>query len=248
MKTVGDLAMNKKLAILLVGVFALGSAAGVKAESYLESIQAYLDHGIRLVLHGEEFIPKDVQGNEVIPIHYKGSTYLPIRGVAEAVGLPVKWDGETRTATVGFEKLQLNNFTETSFVDIQVHGNWKPSYLTPTRKQYSDEEMGVIFEIRPMPASTMDETVSELRKELDSQEDVKVLSVKELEKERYTGQVIEYETYFTAGEPETYERLTIIPSTNSEEVYLIQVYTDHQLREANMEQFDEIVSSFRKQK
>lgn len=240
--------MNKKLALLLVGVFALGSAVGVKAESYLESIDAYLDHGIRLVLHGEEFIPKDAHGNEVVPIHYKGSTYLPIRGVAEAIGFPVKWDNDSRTASVGFEKLQLNNFTETSFVDIQIPGSWKPSYLTPTRKQYSDDEMGVIFEIRAVGSAAIDQVIGDLRKELESKETVKVLSVKKLEEERYTGQVIEYETYYLAGEPETYERLTVIPSTNSDEVYLIQIYTDHQRREANSEQFDEIVSSFRKQK
>lgn len=35
------------------------------------------------------------------PFTYEGTTYLPIRAVAEAVGMDVGWDGQTKTVTLG---------------------------------------------------------------------------------------------------------------------------------------------------
>ena len=69
--------------------------------SDLVEIKAYLNNGIRVVLHGKIFEPKESDGSKVVPITYKGRTYLPLRAVAEAVGLEVTWDGNTNTAYLG---------------------------------------------------------------------------------------------------------------------------------------------------
>ena len=48
-------------------------------------------------MDGEELIPLDSDGNYVEPFIIDGTTYLPVRGIASALGLDVGWDGATKT-------------------------------------------------------------------------------------------------------------------------------------------------------
>ena len=60
--------------------------------------QATLNYqGIKITLDGEEITPKDGAGNVVEPFTIDGTTYLPVRAVANALGLEVGWDGATNT-------------------------------------------------------------------------------------------------------------------------------------------------------
>ena len=52
---------------------------------------------IKITVDGKTIEPKDANGNPVEPFIADGSTYLPVRAVAEAVGYDVKWDGNTNT-------------------------------------------------------------------------------------------------------------------------------------------------------
>lgn len=64
--------------------------------------EAFLNHDIRILIDGELFQARDpLDGSLYIPISYKGRTYLPLRAVAEALGLPVKYDPTTKTAYLG---------------------------------------------------------------------------------------------------------------------------------------------------
>ena len=56
--------------------------------------------GIEIYINGAKLVPKDVNGNYVQPFVVDGTTYLPIRAVAEAVGYDVNYDDETHTATL----------------------------------------------------------------------------------------------------------------------------------------------------
>ena len=56
---------------------------------------------IRLVINGQQVTPRDAHGNVVEPFILDGTTFLPVRAVAEAVGLPVHWDGNTNTVYLG---------------------------------------------------------------------------------------------------------------------------------------------------
>ena len=57
-------------------------------------------HPIKVLVNGEVFQPKDVQGNDVLVFTYDGTTYAPLRALAEAYGLEVGYDAENRIATV----------------------------------------------------------------------------------------------------------------------------------------------------
>ena len=51
-------------------------------------------------MNGEEFRPKDANGNDVMTFTYNGTTYAPLRALAEAYGLEVGYDSERKMATV----------------------------------------------------------------------------------------------------------------------------------------------------
>lgn len=91
--------MKKKLArifcISLAMVFCL--CIGALAASNLEAISAYLNRGITIKLDGQTQVLKNEQGNQVYPISYNGTTYVPIRGVSSILGVGVDWDNNTKT-------------------------------------------------------------------------------------------------------------------------------------------------------
>lgn len=59
-----------------------------------------LGEQINIFSQGEAFICRDANGNEVFPILRDGSTYLPLRGIANLFGKLVSWDNQNRTAVL----------------------------------------------------------------------------------------------------------------------------------------------------
>ena len=55
---------------------------------------------IKLVINGETVTPRDGDGNVVEPFTIDGTTYLPVRAVANALGMDVSWNGNTHTVTL----------------------------------------------------------------------------------------------------------------------------------------------------
>lgn len=97
--------MSKKLRILMlltiVLSFVLGAVANA-AGGLTKLTDVYLNSDISVVINGTVFNAKDPQdGSTYVPMTYKGRTYLPLRAVAEAVGLPIDYDANTKTAYLG---------------------------------------------------------------------------------------------------------------------------------------------------
>ena len=59
--------------------------------------------GAKIVIDGETLQPKDVNGNPVDAVIYKGTTYVPIRAVANALDLSLEWDQGSRTVYLSTE-------------------------------------------------------------------------------------------------------------------------------------------------
>lgn len=64
---------------------------------------------IKVMVNGEEFHPKNVNGEDVLVFVYEGTTYAPLRALAEAYGLEVGYDAATNMATVS--KPSTSTFT-----------------------------------------------------------------------------------------------------------------------------------------
>ena len=67
--------------LVALPVTALAFSGAIKIEIEISPIQVLVD--------GEVFQPEDVNGNDVMVFTYHGTTYAPLRALAEAYGLGV---------------------------------------------------------------------------------------------------------------------------------------------------------------
>ncbi len=92
--------MKKKLLTLLLTLALLCSIGGTALASST-TVDAELTYrGITVQLDGKTIVLTDEGGNGVEPFIISGTTYLPLRAVAGALGLNVKWDGATSTVSL----------------------------------------------------------------------------------------------------------------------------------------------------
>ncbi|MBQ3022313.1 MAG: hypothetical protein IJD91_03175 [Clostridia bacterium] len=61
-------------------------------------------NNIKITLDGSEITPTDASGAYVEPFIMDGTTYLPVRGIANALDLGVEWDGGTNTVKLSSGK------------------------------------------------------------------------------------------------------------------------------------------------
>lgn len=55
---------------------------------------------ISVSLDGKKLDLRDAKGNAVEPFMFEGTNYLPVRALAESLGLNVAWDGKTATVVL----------------------------------------------------------------------------------------------------------------------------------------------------
>ena len=82
---------------ILSSVMVLSLVVGACATS---GMTLSVDPTIKIMVNGSEFHPKDVNGNDVMVFAYNGTTYAPLRALAEAYGLEVGYDAAQNMATV----------------------------------------------------------------------------------------------------------------------------------------------------
>jgi hypothetical protein len=75
-------------------VFSLITGAAAASRT-IQATLLYRD--IKIEIDGGEIMPRDAAGNIVEPFIIDGTTYLPVRAVAEALGMEVGWDDATST-------------------------------------------------------------------------------------------------------------------------------------------------------
>ena len=85
------------VALVLCLLFSMGITASAAPRTEKVDITY---RAISIVLDGKEITPCDAEGNTVEPFIMNGTTYLPLRAIAQAMGLGVAWDGKTNTVTL----------------------------------------------------------------------------------------------------------------------------------------------------
>lgn len=94
--------MKKRMFVTMVGAISIISmATGAVAATTSAKIQAFLDGSITFKINGSAWKPTDASGKPIQPITYNGTTYLPVRAVSDAFGTPIKYDGATKTISIG---------------------------------------------------------------------------------------------------------------------------------------------------
>lgn len=92
--------MRKRASGFFAGVLSTVILFGIisTASATVGRVSAELDYNnIKVSLNGAPVSLTDANGNTVEPFAMNGTTYLPVRGVASALGLGVDWDQATQT-------------------------------------------------------------------------------------------------------------------------------------------------------
>lgn len=100
--------MKKKLPSFLAGFLAavllVAIPAAYAANAWTKTIEV---GSINILVNGKEFHPTDPNGNPVDVFVYNGTTYAPLRALAEAYGLTVGYDAAKNMATVTSSQSQI---------------------------------------------------------------------------------------------------------------------------------------------
>ena len=92
---------TKKSRIILTSVAVIiALSVTVLAKQATETISVMYDN-IKILIDGVEYTAKDVNGNVIEPFIYNGTTYLPVRGIANAFDKDVDWEPQTSTVILG---------------------------------------------------------------------------------------------------------------------------------------------------
>lgn len=145
---------NKRLqgfiAGVLAGMVAMSAAPGL-AKNVSENIEAiYRD--IKLVVNGKTVTPTDAEGKETEPFICSGTTYLPVRAVANALGQPVEWDDHTSTVKIGTDTAGREYLTNMAFSSVNpsdgiefTHGDFPKINMNLNTRLETDNELGESF-------------------------------------------------------------------------------------------------------
>lgn len=97
----------------------IGGAAATIAQR--EAVLYYND--VKIEVDGKPVTPKDEKGNVVEPFAVDGTNYLPIRAIANALGLDVEWVQETKTVKLTSKPAASNPGTNPSGGKMNGSGN-----------------------------------------------------------------------------------------------------------------------------
>lgn len=115
--------MKKRLQGLVAGVLIGATVVGctVFADGFTKTAELFYNN-VKIFIDGAEIVPKDANGNVVEPFILNGTTYLPVRAVANAFGKDVEWDGVNARVYIGkkdqtkpdnyLDKIQYNDYKE----------------------------------------------------------------------------------------------------------------------------------------
>lgn len=127
--------MKKKTMAAVLGVTILASmGTGAYAATKLQEIKAYLNPDVKVKVDGAPVQLKDVNGNAIVPILYKNANYVPVRAVADALGVAVDYDQATRTVIFG-EKIE-GTALSVGFKDM--YHTKDPAFTTYKGKDYKE--------------------------------------------------------------------------------------------------------------
>ncbi len=92
---------------------------------------------IKITLNGSQVTPVDANGTEVAPFIIDGTTYLPVRGIASALGCNVNWDGANNTVV-------LTNTPKTTNFEV---------YKLYVAGTYAQQAIGIYYQLSGLFAS-----------------------------------------------------------------------------------------------
>ena len=93
-------ALGSRLTALLLAAILLLSLSLTARAAGSTQVEAYLRPDYTIIIDGSQRTFYNVNGKEVHPLLYGGSTYLPVRAIGELMGKNVDWNQSTLTVTL----------------------------------------------------------------------------------------------------------------------------------------------------
>ncbi|GFN31438.1 stalk domain-containing protein [Paenibacillus xylaniclasticus] len=126
--------MRRKMIMvsMMLLMFFLGSISS-QAAAKIQEIRAYLNNEITFLLNGAKWKPTDANGKPIAAITYNGTTYVPLRAVSQAFGVPVEYNSVNKQVILGEKKDYV------SFLDKSVGLDKKKSYYTTSVTRNASE-------------------------------------------------------------------------------------------------------------
>lgn len=117
--------LKKSIRCYLLGfISAAVLTSGVALAANTTTLYDVVANGIKIVVDNQLINPTDANGKKVEPIIYNGTTYLPVRAVANAFGKAVYWDGPNYTVYLGTMDGTLEYPTEELSTDGNIGDSW----------------------------------------------------------------------------------------------------------------------------
>lgn len=135
--------MKKNVLSFVSGMIAMLLLAGLPVTALAASGAIRIEVSpISVLVDGEVFQPKDAKGNDVMVFTYNGTTYAPLRALAEAYGLEVGYDGERHIATVSKQPAQTQApIADTGYAGFEKQWTVKEKPVT----NYGDEKIFTVI-------------------------------------------------------------------------------------------------------
>lgn len=93
--------MNKRIAGIVAGLAVSAIfTTSVIAEGTSERVEAYVNKEIKITLDNEALALRNADDSIIYPVIYNDRTYLPMRAIAQVLGIKVDWDLDTKTVSL----------------------------------------------------------------------------------------------------------------------------------------------------
>lgn len=123
--------MKNHQKLFIAAIMAVSLSLNVAAATGL--VQIDVDPSVKILVNGAEFHPQDANGKDAMTFIYDGTTYAPLRALAEAYGLQVGYDSKKNMATVDLPANSTEKEEETSPRKSEETTTKKPAETTTKR-------------------------------------------------------------------------------------------------------------------
>ncbi len=207
--------------------------------------QATLDYsGIRITLNGQPVTPTDANGNPVEPFAMEGTTYLPVRAIANALGLGVEWEQATQTvkltgggALVSDQQAQTSteSFSRNSpapigtaqSIQVKTYAEEYNASVVVLEATRGDAAYQMLKDANEFWAQTPDEgmeyVVIKARVSINSVKEDKAVSLSQFSFDAYSSDNVEYNDTLIVVNPDPQFRGNVFAGGTLEGYFTVQV-------------------------
>ena len=144
---------GKRLSALALGAALLAVSLTVNAgAAEVTSATMEMRPNVEIVVDGVARTFYNAQGQEVHPLYYQGTHYLPVRAIGELMGKNVNWDGSTKTITLSGTRTTGNvqgtpdTDAKTQDITVQIHPDFT-IVVDGTVRSFTDAQGSAVYPV-----------------------------------------------------------------------------------------------------